>query len=80
MVDMPLKQTRPNHIYIYAIYMYKEGLVLNKLQSFSCHKIQLNQITYLQYICIKKIWHLITYNGWYAIKPNQTNQSALYIV
>ena len=24
------------------------------------------------YICIKKILHLITYNGWYAVKPNQT--------
>ena len=22
------------------------------------------------YIYINKIWHLITYNGWYAIKPN----------
>ena len=24
------------------------------------------------FICMKRIWHLITYNGWYAIKPNQT--------
>ena len=24
------------------------------------------------YVCIKMIWHYITYNGWYAIKPNQT--------
>ena len=29
------------------------------------------QIIYIQYICINRIWHLMTYNGWYAIKPNQ---------
>ena len=23
-------------------------------------------------VCIKRIWHKITYNGWYATKPNQT--------
>ena len=27
---------------------------------------------YMQHICINKSWHLITYNGWYAIKPNQS--------
>ena len=27
---------------------------------------------YLIYIYIKRIWHYITYNGWYAIKHNQT--------
>ena len=27
---------------------------------------------YIYYTCIKRIWHWITYNGWYAIKPNQT--------
>ena len=35
------------------------------------HKMCL-QIIYIQYICIKRIRYLITYNGWYAIKPNQT--------
>ena len=23
---------------------------------------------------LKRIWHLLMYNGWYAIKPNQTKQ------
>ena len=26
---------------------------------------------YLIYIRTKRIWHWITYHGWYAIKPNQ---------
>ena len=32
------------------------------------------QIIYIEfiYICIKSVWHYITYNGWYAMKPNQT--------
>ena len=25
----------------------------------------------LLHICINKIWHKITYKGWYTIKPNQ---------
>ena len=29
-------------------------------------------------ICLQ-IWHLITYNGWYAIKPNQTKSYMLDI-
>ena len=29
-----------------------------------------------QFICTKWIWHNITYNGWYAAKPNQTKQRA----
>ena len=33
-----------------------------------------NQIIYIQYICKKRIWYLINYNGSYAIKPNQTNR------
>ena len=36
---MPLNQTKPHHIYI-----YKEDLGLNNLQSLICHKIQPNQI------------------------------------
>ena len=32
-------------------------------------------------ICIKWIWHWITYKGWYAIKPKQpTNQSCIYLI
>ena len=30
------------------------------------------QIIYIYYIRIHRIWHWITDNGWYAIKPNQT--------
>ena len=26
-------------------------------------------------MCIKRIWHYKTYNGWYAIKPHQTKKS-----
>ena len=51
--------------------MYKEDLALNNLQWLMCHKTQPKQIIYIQYICIKRIWHYITYNGWYAIKLNQ---------
>ena len=25
------------------------------------------------YICTNSIWHKLTYNGWYVIKPNLTN-------
>ena len=34
---------------------------------------------YLIYICINRIWHLLTDNGWYAIKPNQTKADALWL-
>ena len=40
--------------YIYLIYMYKQDLALNNLQ---CDKTQPNQVLYIWYICIKKIWH-----------------------
>ena len=40
-----------------------EDLVLNNLQWLICHKTQPNQIIYIQYICIKRIWHWLTYNG-----------------
>ena len=42
MVDMPLKQTKSNHIYL--IYMYEEDLALNHLQWLICHKTTPNQI------------------------------------
>ena len=73
---MPKNPTKPNHIYL--IYMYKEDLALNNLQWLICHKAQPNQIIYIWYICIKRIWHWITYNGWYAIKPKLT-KSYIYI-
>ena len=52
--------------------MYKQDLTLNNLQWLICHKIQPKQIIYIQYICIKKIWHCIIHNGSYTIKSNQT--------
>ena len=57
--------------------MYKEGLALSYLQVLISRKSQLNQIIYIQYICIKRIWHEITYTGWYAIKPTQPNKTVI---
>ena len=37
--------------------MYKEDLALNQLQWLICHKTKLNQIIYILYTCIKRIWH-----------------------
>ena len=31
-----------------------------------------------QYVCIKSIWHWITYNGWYAIKSNQNKPNHIF--
>ena len=31
-------------------------------------------IIYIWYICVNRIWHQITYDGWYAINSNQTKQ------
>ena len=53
--------------------MYKEDLALNNQQWLICYKIQPNQILYISYVCINRIWHKITYKGWYAIKANQPN-------
>ena len=39
------------------MYMYKEDLALNNLQWFIWEKTQPNQIIYIWYTCIKKIWH-----------------------
>ena len=50
-----LKITYIQHIY--SIYMYKEDLALNNLQWLICYETQPNQILYIQYICIKRIWH-----------------------
>ena len=75
-------ETKPNQIkfYIFNIYMYKEDLALNNLQWLICHKTKPNQIIYIWYICIKRIWHSITYSGWYAIKPNQTKPNHIYLI
>ena len=59
--------------------MYKEDLALNNLQWLIYHKTLPNQIIYIQYICIKSIWHWITYKGWYTIKPNQTESYIIYM-
>ena len=39
------------------IFNAKHDLALNNLQWLMCHKTQPNLILYIQYICIKKIWH-----------------------
>ena len=43
-----------NHIYL--IYMYKKDLALDYLHWLICHKTQPNQIIYIKYICMKRIW------------------------
>ena len=53
--------------------MYKEYLALNNLQWLICYKTNPTQIIHIQYICIN-----ITYNGRYAIKPNQPNH--IYLI
>ena len=35
-----------------------------------CHQIVYK--SYIKYLCINRIFHQITYNAWYAIKPNET--------
>ena len=37
--------------------MYEEDMALNNLQWLICHKTQPNQIIYINYICIKRVWH-----------------------
>ena len=39
------------------IYMHKVDFALNKLQWFIGHKTEPNQIIYIQYIRVKRIWH-----------------------
>ena len=55
-----------NCLFIYI----KMDLALNNLQWSICHKTKPNQIIYIQYMRIKRIWHNIIYNSWYAIKPD----------
>ena len=52
-------------------------MALDNHQRLISHKIQLNQITYVYYICINRILHEIT-KGRYVIKPNQ-NETYIYI-
>ena len=42
-----------NHIYL----TYEKDLELYNLQCLIYHKTQPNQILYIEYICIKRIWH-----------------------
>ena len=57
---------------IFLIHKYKKDLELNNPQWLIFHKTKRDQTIYISYACIKKILHKITYNVWYAIKPNQT--------
>ena len=41
---------------IYLIYTIYD-LALNSQQWLICHKPKPNQILFIQYICIKKVWH-----------------------
>ena len=41
MIDMPLNQTKPNHLHL--IYMQKDDLALNNLQWLICHKTKRNE-------------------------------------
>ena len=50
-----INPTKPN--YTYSIFMHKEDLALNDLQGLICHKTKPNKIIYIQYICMKRIWH-----------------------
>ena len=45
MVDMAIKPTKPNHIYL--MYMFKEDLALSNQQWLICHNVQPNQIIYI---------------------------------
>ena len=63
-----------------TLYIYKQHLAFNNLQVLICHKTQLNQIICIWYICITRIWHLITYNCWYTIKPNQTKPNQIIYI
>ena len=55
--------------------MYKEDLALNNQQWLIRHKTKPNQ-TKQNHVCLiymyKEDLALISYNGWYVIKPNQT--------
>ena len=68
---------------MYLIYN-KQDMALNNLQGLIYHKTKQNQtISYIFNIyVIKRIWHQITYNGRYGIKPKQTqtNQNMLSIL
>ena len=35
--------------------------------------------SYIKYIFIKRIWHLIIYNVWYAIKTKPTDQANVFL-
>ena len=52
----------------------KKDSAIHNLRCLICHKTKPNKTKpnhiYIWYICIKIIWHLITYNFWYAIKSN----------
>ena len=57
----------------------KFGNLLNTPRGLICRKTQPNQAIYIEYISIKRTWHYITFNSWYAIKPNQTRSYVLII-
>ena len=36
--------------------------------------------SYIFNVCMNKIWHQITYKGWYTLKPNQHTHQLCYYV
>ena len=63
-------QTKPNK------WLMLNWIVRNRtVWLFNCVYLQsvfTNHKSYIRYICKNWIWHWITNNVWYAIKPNQT--------
>ena len=53
-------------------HMYNHLTVCKQKWALACFKMLSTNCSYWSYICIKRIWHKISYNVWYAIKLNQT--------
>ena len=53
-------------------HIYDHLTVCKRISSGSFKKVNHKLCVYKLYICIKRILHKITNNGWYAMKPKQT--------
>ena len=63
-----------NKLFTSQSYRYKH-LTVCKQMSFGLFKMlhtKYSLINHIFDICMNKIWHYITYEGWYAIKPKKT--------
>ena len=70
LILIPLKIILPTN-YWFTNHMYNHLNVCKQMNSGSFENI-IYKLCLQIIICTKRIWHLITYNGWYDIKPNQT--------